>query len=186
MVLEAAGQKYEDVRITFDKWPAEKPNTPYGQLPYAEINGKKYGQSVALAAYFAREYGLYGKSNLDGLRIDEVVNLCQDITDAVVKVKFEKDEAKKAELTKKLSEDTGPKFLEIIQKLLQDNGNNGFFVGSKISLADIFFYCMVDFLVAEKPDLRDKYSAEVKKVRGSVEAHPFLKGYLARRKEAPF
>ena len=32
-------------------------DAPYGQLPYVIYNGKKYGQSVALASFFAREFG---------------------------------------------------------------------------------------------------------------------------------
>ena len=32
-------------------------DAPYEQLPYVVYNGKKYGQSVALASFFAREFG---------------------------------------------------------------------------------------------------------------------------------
>ncbi|XP_076469089.1 glutathione S-transferase-like [Babylonia areolata] len=181
LVLEAAGKKYEDVRLSFEQWPAEKPNSPYGQLPYVEYNGKKYGQSVALAAYFAREYGLYGRSNLDALRIDEVVCLCQDFMDVMIKARFEKDEAKKAELVKALAEEAMPKFLGFFQTLLQDNKNSDFFVGTTVSLADLFLYSVLDFLIAQKEDAAAAFPAEVKKLRSAVEAHPFLKVYLAKR-----
>ncbi|KAK7505092.1 hypothetical protein BaRGS_00003662 [Batillaria attramentaria] len=30
-------------------------DAPFGQAPYLEVNGKKYGQSVAIASYLARE-----------------------------------------------------------------------------------------------------------------------------------
>ena len=39
--------------------------------------------------------GLKGKTSLDGLRVDEVVGLCVDLTDAIYTAKFEKDETKK-------------------------------------------------------------------------------------------
>ncbi|KAL8583463.1 hypothetical protein ACOMHN_044821 [Nucella lapillus] len=186
LVLEAAGKKYEDVRVSFEEWPQEKANTPYGQLPYVVYNGKKYGQSVALANFFAREYGLYGRSSLDALRIDEVVGLTQDLTDAVLKAKFEKDETTKAELTKTLMEETIPKFIGIFQTLLQDNGSSGFFVGTTISLADLIVYNLLDSLVSEKEDVAKSFPPEAKKMRSMVEAHPFLKTYLAKRKPTPF
>lgn len=32
---------------------------PFGQGPYLEYNGKKYGQSIAIASFLAREFGKY-------------------------------------------------------------------------------------------------------------------------------
>ena len=43
--------------------------------------------------------GLYGKSGTDGLRVDEVVGLTRDFSEAIYKIKFEKDETKKVGLT---------------------------------------------------------------------------------------
>ena len=39
--------------------------------------------------------GLYGKTSLDGLRVDEVVGLCVDLSNAIYTAKFENDETKK-------------------------------------------------------------------------------------------
>lgn len=186
LVLEAAGKKYEDVRIPFDDWPAGKENTPYGQLPYVEYKGKKYGQSVALASFFAREFGLYGKSNTDTLRVDEVVGLGLDLQNALYSAKFESDEAKKEEMFKKQWDETVPKNMEFFQKLLQENNNSGFFVGSTVTLADLFTYNLCDALIAEKEDIAKTFPAEVKKLRSTVEAHPFIRSYLAKRKKVPF
>nr|KAG5699307.1 hypothetical protein BaRGS_004244 [Batillaria attramentaria] len=95
LVLAAAGKEFDDVRLSFDQWSAEKPNAPYGQLPYMEYKGKIYGQSIAMANFFSREFGLYGKSNLDALRVDEVVALGLDLQNAIYKAKFKNDESKK-------------------------------------------------------------------------------------------
>ena len=43
--------------------------------------------------------GLYGKTGTDGLRVDEVVGLTRDFSEAIYKIKFEKDETKKVGLT---------------------------------------------------------------------------------------
>ncbi|KAK7102173.1 hypothetical protein V1264_020435 [Littorina saxatilis] len=186
LVLEAAGKKYEDVRLSFDEWPAEKPNTPYGQLPYIVYNGKKYGQSLALANFVAREFGLYGKTNLDALRIDEVSGLTADLVDSVFKAKFENDETKKAELSQKLWDEAVPKYFGFFNTLLSYNGNTGFFVGSTVSLADLLVFNLLDSLIAEKAEIANTFSPELNKLRSNVQKHPFLNAYLAKRKNVPF
>lgn len=40
---------------------------PTGQLPVLEIDGKKYGQSLAIARYLAREYGKLYKSECSNI-----------------------------------------------------------------------------------------------------------------------
>jgi len=186
LVLAAAGRKYEDVRVSFDDWPAEKPNSPYGQLPYAIYNGRKYGQSIALACFFAREFGLYGKTSLDGLRVDEVVGLFQDLANAIFSAKFEADEAKKATMLEKLWGETVPAHFGFWRRLLNENMDRGFFVGSTVSLADLLIYSICDSLIAEKATIKSEFPSEVQKVRKNVEAHPFLKTYLAKRPSTPF
>ncbi|BFZ04971.1 hypothetical protein BsWGS_08010 [Bradybaena similaris] len=147
LILAKAGVDFEDIRISRDDWPKQKGNSPFGQLPYAEINGKVYGQSLAIANYFAREYNLYGKSNLDGLKIDQVAQLNEDLIQEVVKVFREQDEAKKAEIEKKLKEEVAPKFFGFYEKLLKEN-NGKHFVGDSVTLADLILYDVVTGFVS--------------------------------------
>ncbi|XP_055883168.1 probable glutathione S-transferase 6 [Biomphalaria glabrata] len=139
LILAVAGQKYEDVRIVGENWPAEKSKTPFGQLPVLEVDGQTFGQSLAIATYLAREFNLYGKTNLDGLKIDQVVQLCVDFQNSASKVFFEKDENKKAEGLKNLREVEVPKYLGFFEKLLKENGS-GYFVGSSLTLAELYVY----------------------------------------------
>lgn len=186
LVLEAAGKKYEEVRVSFDEWPSVKPDTPFCQLPYIEYNGKRYGQSVALATFFARELGLYGKTNLDGLRIDEVVGLAVDFINSIYTARFESDEERKAELYEKLYSEEVPKYLGFFQRLLRENASTGFFVGSTISLADLFVYNVLDSIIAEKADVAKSFPPELTKLRSTVESHPFLHNYLLKRPKVDF
>ncbi|KAK0050281.1 glutathione S-transferase 7 [Biomphalaria pfeifferi] len=139
LILAVAGQKYEDVRIVGENWPAEKSKTPFGQLPVLEVDGQTFGQSLAIATYLAREFNLYGKTNLDGLKIDQVVQLCVDFQNSSSKVFFEKDENKKAESLKNLREVEVPKYLGFFEKLLKESGS-GYFVGSSLTLAELYVY----------------------------------------------
>lgn len=186
LILAAAGQKYEDVRISFEDWPKEKPNSPYGQLPYVVYKGKIYGQSVALANFFAREFSLAGKTDLEALRVDEAVGLTVDFINTIYKAKFESDKAKKEELYKNLFDSDAPRFLGFFQRLLKDNGNTGYLVGSSLTQADLFLYNVLDSLVFEKPDAASTFPPEIVKLREQVESNPGLKEYLASRPEVSF
>ncbi|KAK7102217.1 probable glutathione S-transferase 7 isoform X2 [Littorina saxatilis] len=185
MVLEAAGQKYEDVRYSFEEWPQHKSESPYGQLPWVEYQGKLYGQSNAIAAFFAREFGFFGKTNLDGLRIGEVVGLWEDQIQNIVKYRWTKDETQKAEFLRKALEEDLPKYFGFLEKLLKDGGSSGYFVNNALSLADLYVYDMGDNLLQLKKDALESYPL-LQKLRHNVEANPKLKTYLANRKETIF
>ncbi|XP_059143179.1 glutathione S-transferase 3-like [Physella acuta] len=180
LMLEAAGRKYDDVRHTRESWPTEKPNTPFGQMPVLEVDGQRFAQSVAMANYIARLCGFYGKTNLDGLKIDQVVQCVQDFLQAGVKSFYESDETKKAEALKNLQEVEVPKYLNIFEKLLKENGT-GYFVGNSLTLADFSVYDLLYSFTIRKiltleahPLLQALYS--------KIEGHEMIKEYLAKRK----
>ena len=55
-----------------------------------------------------------------------------------------------------------------------------------MSLADLFVYNVLDALVAEKAEVAKSFPPELTKLRSTVERHPFLHIYLAKRKKCPF
>jgi len=183
LVLTAAGQKFEDIRIDGD-WAERKQNYPFGQLPVLEVDGKMYGQSVACANFIAKEFGLYGKTNVDGVMIDQVVGLLQDFFQAAIKFFFEKDEAKKAELKQNFQEKECPKFYGNFETMLKNNGT-GFFVGSEMSLADIVVFDMASGMLQSTLPPMDGFpllKALTDKI-GEVES---IKAYVAGRPDTPF
>merc|ERR1711962_852211 len=115
MLFVVAGKEFEDVRFEQSEWPSLKEKFPYGQVPALEIDGK---------------------INLDGFVIDQVLQLIQDLIQCGVKFYFEKDEAKKAELSKQFKETDAPRFFGFFENMLKESGT-GFFVGNDITLADI-------------------------------------------------
>ena len=64
--------------------PALKPSLPFGQLPVLEVDGVIIGQSMAIARYLANEYGIAGTSNTVKAQVDEVVDVMNDLQDAMV------------------------------------------------------------------------------------------------------
>ena len=67
--------------------PALKPSLPFGQLPVLEVDGVTIGQSMAIARYLANEYGIAGSSNMVKAQVDEVVDVMNDLQDAMVTLK---------------------------------------------------------------------------------------------------
>ncbi len=50
-----------------------------GCLPELEYDGHKIGQSMAIARFLAREFGLVGKSNLEAAQMDAIIDLGIDM-----------------------------------------------------------------------------------------------------------
>ncbi|KAK0063205.1 glutathione S-transferase 1 [Biomphalaria pfeifferi] len=143
LLFALAGQEYEDVRVSREQWPEMKSKTPFGQLPLLEVDGKVFAQSVAISRYLAREFGLYGETNLEMLAIDQVVGLVQDAVNSSVKAYHEIDSQKKIQFLKDLLEAAIPHFLSCCEKLLRDNGT-GYFVGDKLTLADLMTWNFIN------------------------------------------
>jgi len=140
LVMAAAGRSFEDCRYKEGEWAASgKAKTPFGQCPVLTVDGKDYSQSMAIATYLARECGLYGKTNLECLAIDQYVQLCQDLLGCAVKAFLCKDESEKAELWTQFKETHAPKYMAWFERAINDN-NTGFLVGSSLTLADIALY----------------------------------------------
>ncbi|XP_067685410.1 uncharacterized protein [Haliotis asinina] len=178
LLFAIAGQEYEDVRYTPETWPTEKPNTPLGQVPVLEIDGKPYSQSTAIARYLARTFGYYGKGDLQALEVDQVLGIVQDVITTMIKAYYEKDESRKAQFTKENKEEKFPMYMGMFEKLLKNNNANGYFVGDSITLADLYVF---DLYEKVKSDVNlDDYPL-VKKCIDHVGSNEKIKAWVEKR-----
>ncbi|XP_046580244.1 glutathione S-transferase 2-like [Haliotis rubra] len=178
LLFAIAGQEYEDARCTPETWPAEKPNTPLGQVPVLEIDGKPYSQSTAIARYLARTFGYYGKDDLQALEVDQVLGIVQDVITTMIKSYYEKDEARKAQFTKENKEEKFPMYMGMFEKLLKNNNANGFFVGESITVADIYVFDLYEKIKSEVT--LDDYPL-VKKCIDQVGSNEKIKAWVEKR-----
>ena len=74
LILAQAGVAFEDKRIEPADWPALKASLPMGQLPILEVDGKTIGQSMTIARFCGRRFGLAGKDELEGALADQAVD----------------------------------------------------------------------------------------------------------------
>lgn len=51
---------------------------PFGQVPVLEWDGHKVNQSVALARFLGKKYGLGGSDDFENLEIDAIVDTIHD------------------------------------------------------------------------------------------------------------
>ncbi|KAL8596712.1 hypothetical protein ACOMHN_045637 [Nucella lapillus] len=184
MVLTAAGVKFEDVRIKMDSWrnnPDLKKDTPYGQLPYVIYNGKKHGQSIPMASFFAKKYGFFGKTPEDALKQEEVMNLVEDVRIPHVRDWFfDSDADKKAESVKKMTDEVFPRYLAYFEAMLKENGDKGYFVGPSVTMADMYLYDFLETMLGISPNALKTFPL-VQKLHSNVQNAPVLKDYLAGR-----
>jgi len=186
LIFAAAGQEFEDNRVERSDWPSLKAQTPLGQMPVLEYDGVKLPQSMAVARFLAKQFHLAGKDNLEQAKVDAVVDTISDLFAKFVTARTEKDETKKQELTKSLVTEEFPKHfqnLEVLGKLYGDGG--AFFVGKKLTWADLLFYTVGEALLAVDENCLNNHTW-LKKNRAEVEKQPKIAEYLKSRPKTSF
>ena len=184
LVLAAADRSFEDIRFSFEQWPEYKPKMILNQCPVLEFaDGTQLPQSMSIARYLARETGLAGSDNLESAKIDAVVDTQRDVNEIFyTKVFFEKDEAKKAEELEKFLKETLVKHVEYLGKLKKAySTDERYFVGNKLSWADLFVYNSIQALANAVPQVKDKIGTEFQGLIDAVQANESLKKYLDSR-----
>ncbi|XP_072038014.1 S-crystallin SL11-like [Amphiura filiformis] len=190
MMFAAAGVPYEDNRIEFKDWPQMKASTPLGYLPILEIDGQqKLVESKAINRYIAREFGFYGKDNMESTRIDVVTEVIDDIWiqlgDAIYEIE---DEAKRDVEFKRIFTELAPKKLEFLERFLSENeGGNSYFVGKSITFADIDFMHTMDYylLPGKNDNGLDKYP-KLKALLQRASAHEKIAAWVSERPVTPW
>ncbi|XP_069141209.1 glutathione S-transferase-like [Argopecten irradians] len=188
MVLAAAGQEFTDKVVEYEKeWPALLPKMPLGLLPVLEMDGKMMPQSRAITRYLAKEFGFAGEGHLDQYWVDTVVDTAADAFDEFYeyyKMKESETDAEKKEEHKKAFIGGGlQKFLKMFQTLIENSeGQNGYFVGSNLTIADMACHDILTTFLMIDPDALKDFPKLVLN-RQKVEENANLKQYLATRKE---
>ncbi|KAF1324650.1 Rxlr effector protein, partial [Globisporangium splendens] len=126
---------FVDERVTGEEFAALKPTLPLGQLPTLTVDGTVHSQSMAIMRYAAKVSGLFPEDPVQALRVDMISESLVDLVNTMVNIMLvEKDEAAKAEKTKKFVGETIPKTLGVLESFVQGK----FFLGDdKPSYADV-------------------------------------------------
>ncbi|CAF0871993.1 unnamed protein product [Rotaria sordida] len=186
LIFAYAGQKFEDVRYSFDEWPKKKNDMPLGQIPLLETNGQQFPQSLAIARYVARQCRLTGKDDLESMKCDVIVDTMNEFNQDYYRIRFQiKDENEKQTEKTKFVTKTVPEKVAGLEKLLKMYGNGVWAVGDNVTWADLVIYDTVENLLDMDDQVLNKFST-LKKHREAVEKLPKIAAYLANRKKTPF
>ncbi|CAC5415518.1 HPGDS [Mytilus coruscus] len=182
LLFVAAGQKFEDERVTREEWQKLKPNMPQGTVPVLTVNGKMLPQSGAINRYLARKLDLYGKTNEEMTTNDIIMETVNDFRSKLIQAYFEQDDAKKAELSKNIKEQTIPNFVEQMENLLcENNDGSGFFVGSAITVGDLALLDVMEVVIGLILPTALDQSEKLKAHRERVSNSPRIKEWLEKR-----
>ena len=158
LIFVATGTDFEDIRYEppgTQEWPDAKlrENFPGDQVPCLEVNGRKYGQSMAIARFIAREtgrsvlqketfqiiiqiLGLAGDDSLQSLKADSIVDFIMDLLNAIwTREWFTFDKAEKEKQWQNMASIIAPR----VFKVLNDELTGPYFLGEKLSWADLAF-----------------------------------------------
>jgi glutathione S-transferase len=128
---------------------------PLGQMPVLEVDGIKLPQSMSIARFLAKQFGLAGKDNLEQAKVDAVVDTSIDLALKIIPIHFQGDKDKKAAEMKIFFSDELPKHLQNFEALAKLYSNGGsFFVGNQLTWADLEIYDMLDFILRIHSDLK--------------------------------
>jgi len=182
LTFAAAKKEFEDKRLTFEQWGAEKAASPQGFLPFLEIDGKtRLCQSLAILRYQAREFNLYGKGNIEMTLVDTFIETTFEIYQKGIMAIVCKDESKKPDMIEDFKKKLAPQYMEILEKTAC--GQGGFLVGKTLTVADIFLFAFVDnFELKECLAKFPKLQASCAK----LEAIQGVKDYLKKRPATKF
>ena len=179
LIFVQGSVQYEDKRIAKEEWVELKPKTPNGSLPTLEVDGKTLPGSIPIARFVAERFGLAGSNDIENTEIAGVMDCLTDLVTLFMKVMFEKDEIRKAELKKNFDEEECPKYLSLLEKRVTAEG---WLYGSKVTYADLAFFNFSENLPAE---VLAKYQG-LKSVKENVGALPNIAQWVKDRPVTPF
>merc|ERR1711892_145214 len=183
LILAQAGVDYEDCRIQGEEWAELKKTFPLGQLPVLEMEGQTLGQSMTIARYLARRFGLAGQNDLDAAEADQAVDAVTDLVNDPGSVMREKDEPKKAEMMTKIKSERLPNWLKMMEALLNSKGGDHF-AGKQLTWADIaVYYVLCSWILGER---NFSQCPKLKKLVKTVKNLPNIKKWIETMPETPY
>jgi len=173
------GIPYTDERIEKADWPAKKESLPYKKLPLLMIDDKPLPQSIAMARYVAKEVGLYPEDNLHAAYVDAMVDTLMDVMTAMraITMSDKSEEEKK----KQFQEEFFPNMLApVLTRLNKRFGEKEWFIGDKISWADLAIAMAMGLLKKRKPEIFGNFSALSAHIEKVINL-PKIKEWIAKR-----
>ncbi|XP_060071033.1 S-crystallin SL11-like [Ylistrum balloti] len=186
IVLTEAGIPFEDIRVSKKEWTAMKDSTPTHTLPILEIdNGIVLSQSTAILIFLGSQLNMYSKDIMEMYRIDLIMNMMDDLIDKVlVPALTEKDPNLKAEKTKAVEKENLPGYMKTLSRELEAGGN-GYFVGTKLTIADVKVFTVLENMAGAFPETIAKWK-DIKGFMERIASRPKIAAWIKGRPKSWF
>ena len=158
---------------------------PFKQLPVLDVDGKIIAQTGAIARFCGKLSGLYPKNNdLEAAQIDQIIEAAQDINYLVTLSGRDKEKERLALARKILATKHLPKWFQFLENLLKKNNESYFFVGNKISIADLAIWRLLGWLSSGLLDgvptnILEPYE-KINRLREEVYKHPKVNEWMLK------
>jgi glutathione S-transferase len=127
----------------------------------------------------AKKFNLAGKGEREEAEVNMYADQVSDLLNHFVQVHYEQDETRKAELTKRLAEETMPAQLALFEARLAKVGS-GHLVASGFTFVDFYLTLGIEWL-GDKKDAALAHFPHVKKLTETVNSHPKIAAWIAKR-----
>jgi len=185
LTLEEIGIKYTDTQYSNEEWAKVKPDTtlfPFAQVPSLSIDGLDLVQTGAILRYLGRKHNLYGESNIEQTNVDIAIGGFEDLLQKYGQLIYDPDFQTKKE--KYLSE-VLPVWLAHFERLLQKNHGAVYFVGNRMTIADIVGFDLLSLQMDLSPSAFVSYPLLQRFVH-HMHQRPNLKNYLSSPRRPPY
>ena len=181
IALHLAGIDFEDVRIPRPQWPALKPQSPYGGMPFLEIPGQPpIAHANAILQLIGQRHGLHPTDDFEAARHLGMMIHIDDLRDRMSPTLSMAEPEKKA-AREKLAADYIPQWAAHAEKNIT---GEPFFGGANLNVVDIKIFMAVRFLNSGNIDYVPKTIIEgyprMQSVQVAVRDHAGVKAWFAR------
>ncbi|KAF9575152.1 Glutathione S-transferase S1 [Mortierella alpina] len=181
-ILAYGDADWEDQVLT---WPPEV-SSPFGVFPVLHIKTPtglevKLAEAIIIEHHLAKKFGLLGDNEWEEQQIKMLHSSSLYLRERLfTRVTWNYKEVMDKALDHFLTQQL-PTWIETHTKHLKDNGNNGHYVGDKLSLADLLTANAIDHFQIQFGGLKIiemiKKSPEIWKVKEKVDAEPRLQAW---------
>ena len=155
LALFIANVKFEDLRISSAEFNYLQENgklmdgtlIPFNQLPVLVINGQSIAQTGGIARICGKLSGMYPEDIIEAGKVDQIIDTVTDINELLNPSMRENDPIKKRVMRAELTNKNLPNYFGFLENILSENNSN-WFVGDKMSVADIAVWGMLGWITS--------------------------------------
>ncbi len=184
IAFHAAGIDFEDHRISFQEFMAQRGDMRFTCAPVLEIDGVAVTQSNAMCRYVGKMAGLYPEDDTQALYCDEAMDAVEDLLHYIVGTfGLEGEELRVAR--EKLIDGWLSTFLRGLEEILQRGGGE-YFADNRLTVADLKVFVQVRSLVTGNldhvpPDIVEKLAPGLARHHARIGADPIVTAYYDSR-----